>query len=220
MKHELEADSIQLEFGLRPILSDVHIGCETGKITGLLGRNGQGKTCLMRIIYGDLRAAGSSVRFDNRSVLQAFKRPDLLRYLPQFNFIPGSLTVKRIFTDYHMDFGDLEKNFPELGAKYRSAISDLSGGQRRLIEIYIIIRSKSRFALLDEPFSHLMPMQIEKVKEMLLEEKKNKGFLLTDHLYLHITDIADSIYILTDGKTHLAKNDADIISLGYGTPDR
>ncbi len=42
MKHQMEADSIQLEFGSRSILSDIHIRCETGTITGLLGRNGEG----------------------------------------------------------------------------------------------------------------------------------------------------------------------------------
>jgi ATPase subunit of ABC transporter with duplicated ATPase domains len=50
MKHILEADSVQLQFGERKILSDVYLKCETGKITGLLGRNGEGKSCLMRII--------------------------------------------------------------------------------------------------------------------------------------------------------------------------
>jgi ABC-type lipopolysaccharide export system ATPase subunit len=92
---------------------------------------------------------------------------------------------------------------------------DLSGGERRLINVYIIIRSRSRFALLDEPFSHLMPLQIEQIKELMQEEKKNKGFLITDHLYQHIVDVSDKFYILSDGKTHLAKSIGDIERLGY-----
>ena len=54
MNHTLEVDSIQLAFNNRRILSDIYLKCETGKITGLLGRNGQGKSCLMKIIYGTL----------------------------------------------------------------------------------------------------------------------------------------------------------------------
>ena len=65
MTHKLEADSIHLEFKGRRILSDIYLKCETGKITGLLGRNGEGKTCLMEIIYGTLKSE-KSVRFDNR----------------------------------------------------------------------------------------------------------------------------------------------------------
>ena len=133
MKHTLEADSIQLEFGLRPILSDIHIQCETGKITGLLGRNGQGKSCLMRILYGDLPAASRSVRFDRVSVPEAYRRPDLLLYLPQFNIIPESLTLRRVLDDFRLEFRELEKRFPEFSRAYRSRIRELSGGERRLI---------------------------------------------------------------------------------------
>ncbi len=77
MTHRLEADSIQLEFDGRKILSSIYLKCETGKITGLLGRNGQGKSCLMKIIYGILKCE-KSVRFDNVAQYEAFKRPDLL----------------------------------------------------------------------------------------------------------------------------------------------
>jgi ABC-type multidrug transport system ATPase subunit len=86
MIHTLEADGIQLDFGVRRILSDVYLKCETGKITGLLGRNGQGKTCLMNIILGTLSSSISSIRFDSNVIRNANKRPDLLLYLPQFNF--------------------------------------------------------------------------------------------------------------------------------------
>jgi ABC-type multidrug transport system ATPase subunit len=215
MKHTLEADGIEWGYGLRPILSDIHLKCETGKITGLLGRNGMGKSCLMRVLYGDLPAANRSVRFDGVSVSAPYKQPELLLYLPQFNIIPGSLTLRRVLDDFRLEFGELEKRFPEFSHAYRSRIRELSGGERRLIHLYIIVRSPARFVMLDEPFTHLMPLQIEKVREMLLEEKENKGLLITDHLYRHITDISDQIYILADGKTHLTHSHQDLERLGY-----
>jgi len=215
MVHTLEADNILLEFGLRRVLSDIHIQCRTGEITGLLGRNGQGKTCLMRILYGDLNASSRSVRFNDISLRQPFRQKQLLLFLPPFNFIPPSLPLQRVFQDFELEFGDLVQRFPQFRATHQSRIQDLSGGERRLINVYIIVRSRSRFALLDEPFSHLMPMQIEQIKELMLEEKKNKGFLITDHLYKHIVDVSDKFYILADGKTHLAENVGDIERLGY-----
>jgi len=69
--------------------------------------------------------------------------------------------------------------------------------------------------MLDEPFTHLSPIQIEKVKELLLEEKVNKGLLITDHVYTQVLDICDNLYILADGKAHLIKSAADIEKLGY-----
>lgn len=214
MKHTLEADSIQLQFGDRRVLSSVYLKCETGKITGLLGRNGQGKSCLMKIIYGTL-ACEKSVRIDNQAQYEACKKPDLLRYLPQFNFIPKSLSVKRVFKDFELDFGAFAALFPEFGTQYRSPVGSLSGGGYRLVELYLIARSDSQFAILDEPFTHLGPLQIEKVKELLLTEKANKGFLVTDHMYRQVLDICDSLYVLADGKTHLIKIHEEIAALGY-----
>jgi ABC-type lipopolysaccharide export system ATPase subunit len=214
MNHKLEVDSIQLEFNNRKILSDIYLKCETGKITGLLGRNGQGKSCLMKIIYGSL-ICEKSVRFDNVSQNDAFKRPDLLLYLPQFNFIPQSLSLKRIFKDFELDFSSFEIQFPEFSKKYNLSISDLSGGEHRLIELYVVIKSKSQFAMLDEPFTHISPIQIEKIQRILFEEKENKGLLVTDHMFRHITSISDNLYVLNNGKTYLTKDMSEIESLGY-----
>ncbi len=214
MKHKLEADSIQLAFNNRTILSDIYIKSETGKITALLGRNGQGKTCLMQIIYGSLECE-KSVRFDNISNRNAYKKPELIKYLPQFNFIPKQLSLKRIFNDFELDYIEFEKKFPEFSSKHKSSISIFSGGEKRLIELYVIVKSKSHFAILDEPFTHLNPIQIENVKALLTEEKANKGLLITDHMFNHVTEIADSIYVLTNGKTYLINDLKEIEMLGY-----
>lgn len=215
MQHKFEIDNILLNFGTRKVLSDIYFKCETGKITGILGRNGQGKTCLMNIIYGNLNPTSKSIRFDNISVFQAFKQPSLLTYLPQFNFIPSSLKLSRIFSDFELDFSEFTNNFPEFEANYKTTIKKISDGQRRLIEVYIIIKSKSQFSMLDEPFLHLSPIQIEKVIEILKIEKSKKGFLITDHRYRYVLNICDDLYILKDGKTYLAKDVVEVERLGY-----
>jgi ABC-type multidrug transport system ATPase subunit len=214
MIHTLEADGIQLAFDGRKILSDIYVHCKTGKITGLLGRNGAGKSCLLKIIHGSLKAE-KSVRIDKQYVNEAFKQPRLLVYLPQFNFIPASLSLKRIFKDFEIDYALFEKRFPEFASKYTSSVGKLSGGERRLIELYAIVKTASQFALLDEPFTHLNPVQIEKVKEILVEEKENKGILLTDHIYRQVIAICDSLYVLVNGKAHTARSIEDIETLGY-----
>ncbi|MBA3674000.1 MAG: ATP-binding cassette domain-containing protein [Chitinophagaceae bacterium] len=214
MSHKLEADSIQLEFNGRKILSDIYIKSEKGKITGLLGRNGQGKSCLMKIIYGVLKCE-KSVRFDNKFCYEPFKRPELIRYLPQFNFIPKSLSLQRVLQDFKLNYTEFETKFPEFVSKRNLLIGNLSGGSNRLVELYVIVKSVSQFVMLDEPFTHLSPIQIEKVKEFLLEEKQNKGLIITDHIHTHVTDISNNLYILTNGRTHLTKSLNDLETLGY-----
>ncbi|HEY1060255.1 MAG TPA: ATP-binding cassette domain-containing protein, partial [Daejeonella sp.] len=196
MKHILEVDSVSLSFSDRVILSDIYLKSETGKIVGLLGRNGQGKSCLMKIISGTLKAESRSVRFDGKTVFELIGRSDLLVYLPQFNFIPSFLTLERIFRDFCLKFYEFEEYFPEFISKSMMKISEFSGGEKRIIELYVIIKSKSQFALLDEPFTHISPMQIERIKKLLIREKENKGFIISDHMFREITDIADSIYLL------------------------
>ncbi len=214
MKHVLEADGIQLEFNGRKILSDIYLKCETGKITGLLGRNGQGKSCLMNIIYGSL-ACEKSVRFDRISIKEPYKRTDLIRYLPQFHYLPKSLSLQRIFTDFELEYSAFSGRFPEFIDKQKDTIQRLSGGEKRLVEIYVLVKSKSQFVMLDEPFTQISPIQIEKVKLLLLEEKENKGLFITDHIYKHILDISHSAYVLVHGRTHLTKDDTDLERLGY-----
>jgi ABC-type lipopolysaccharide export system ATPase subunit len=60
-----------------------------------------------------------------------------------------------------------------------------------------------------------MPLQVEKIREILSEEKASKGILITDHLYQEIIDCSDRIYLLSEGKTHLARTLEDIERLGY-----
>jgi ABC-type lipopolysaccharide export system ATPase subunit len=214
MIHSLEADSIILEFDQRKILSDVYLKCEKGKVTGLLGRNGQGKSSLMKIIYGTLDC-GKSVRFDGEVYYHAYKNPNLLRFLPQKNFIPTALELNRVFRDFELEFSTFEQRFPYFSGRCRSSINNLSGGERRLVEVYIILMSNTQFAMLDEPFTHLNPVMIEKVKELMQEEKQRKGILITDHMYKHVMEMSEDLYLLSNGKTYPVTERDELKILGY-----
>lgn len=214
MKHTLEADGIQLEFNNRSILSSIYLKCETGTITGLLGKNGAGKSCLMRIIHKSLDCE-SSIRIDGKSINFSDQTNEQILYLPQHHFIPKHLKLKTVLNHYKLSSSDFEKTIPGFESKENESIGSFSGGERRLIEIYIIVKSNALFIMLDEPFTHLSPIQIERVQALITEEKTNKGFLVSDHLYQHILDISDHLYLLKDGRTILLKNRTEIETLGY-----
>ena len=144
MKNSLEVDSVILEFGFKRILQDVYLKSETGKTTGLLGRNGSGKSSLMKILFGELIPDSKSIRVNGRALLGTYRSPREMRYLPQDNFIPGTLTVARVLMDFELDFGDLITNFSDLSNHRNSKLRNLSGGQRRIIEIYSILVSESK----------------------------------------------------------------------------
>lgn len=215
MKHTLEVDSIILKFGNKRVLQDVYLKSQTGEITGLLGRNGTGKTCLLNIIYGELAIIDKSVRLDGTIIYNGFRSPLDFRYLPQFSFIPKNLKIKRIFKDFQLNFNEFMNDFQEFKRYYNVKLGRLSGGEQRLIEVYSILKSKTKFCMLDEPFSHIMPVHAEKIKHILKREKKNKGIIITDHLYEHITEICDSLYVISNGKTFQTNDLNDLKVLGY-----
>jgi ABC-type lipopolysaccharide export system ATPase subunit len=215
MRHSLEVDSIILEFGTKRVLQDVYLKNETGKITGILGRNGSGKTCLMNIIYGELDTNEKSVRLNGEAIFNGFRNPNNFRYLPQFSYIPKNLKVDRIFKDFELDFSQFIDYFPEFEKYYKVKLHRLSGGEHRIIEIYSILASKTKFCMLDEPFSQIMPVHLETLKTILKNEKKNKGIIITDHLYDHVTEISDDLYVIANGKTYLTRDLDDLKTLGY-----
>lgn len=211
MSNHLEADNIRLEFNDSVILSDIYLQCEAGKITTLLGRNGSGKSCLLQIIMGSLSASSRSVRINRHPIKSAY--PDIT-YLPQFHFIPGHLRIRRVFSDYRVNLEGFFRHFPEIKIQPNQKIRQLSGGERRLIEVYLLIKTPSRFTLLDEPFTQIMPVHMEIIKPVIVAEK-SKGFIITDHLYKDILDISDIGYLLRAGKLWPVNSLSDLQKSGY-----
>jgi ABC-type lipopolysaccharide export system ATPase subunit len=136
-------------------------------------------------------------------------------YLPQFNFIPKICSLHKVFKHFSIDYHEFQVSFPEFISRGKFTIGSLSGGERRLVELYVILKSPTQFVMLDEPFTHLNPIQIDKVKALIVTEKKNKGLLITDHMFQHVVDLSDRLYVLTNGQTYLTKNVQDIEMMGY-----
>ncbi len=86
MIHTLAIDSVELNFGDRDILQGAYVGVQTGEVVGLLGRNGSGKSCLMRIIYGTLPCRYCTLKIDDVYTVHAYRRQGLIRYAPQFGW--------------------------------------------------------------------------------------------------------------------------------------
>ena len=69
--------------------------------------------------------------------------------------------------------------------------------------------------LLDEPFSQIAPLHVATLQTLIRQEKATKGILLTDHMYRHVTGIADRLYVMADGQAYPCENDEDLVRRGY-----
>jgi len=215
MENLLEIDSVQLKFSERVILNNIYIQSKTGRITGILGRNGCGKSCLLKLIFGEIPTYDKSVRINGKVLLEDFRNPDDIRMLPQFNFLPKYLKISQAFKYFNVDYIEFCDLFNEFKEWSHLRVRQLSGGNIRVLETFLILKSNTKFCLLDEPFSHLSPKNVEIFIEILKQEKEKKGIILTDHMYHYITKESDDLYLIKDCVSYKIGNICELNEYGY-----
>jgi ABC-type lipopolysaccharide export system ATPase subunit len=220
MKNRFEADSIRKAFGDKQVLTDVYLSCQTEDIIGLLGRNGSGKSTLLKILFGTLYTDYKHILINGEYLDQPFKEKGLISFLHQDNFLPRSMTVKKVLKLFDHKLDDSEfVNDPVLSKVLNTRIGYLSGGESRYLEIKLILNLDSKFVLLDEPFNGISPVHIDIVKDMIKTQAGKKGIVLTDHDYRNVLDVANKYMILFDGGTKILKSKEEFIYWGY-LPDK
>lgn len=220
MSSLLEVDSIRKSFGDKQVLTDIALKCQPSDIIGLLGRNGTGKSTLLKIIFGTLFTDYKFIRINGEILNQPFKSKSKIAYLPQDNFLPKNITVNKVVEIYTDDFD--QKRFLEdvvLSKVNGTKIGNLSGGESRYLEVKLLLNLDSIFVLLDEPFNGISPLHIELVKNMIRDKSLKKGIILTDHDYRNVLDVANKYYLLIDGGLKSVKTKQDLIDWGY-VPER
>jgi ABC-type branched-subunit amino acid transport system ATPase component len=171
---------------------------------------------LLRIIFGSLQASEAIISHGNKRVSgQPCSIPGLVNYLPQFAMLPTGIRMERLCRLFRVAPDQLLGYFPELEDEMRRTVSELSGGKLRLWQALLLILAPTSFTLLDEPFTHLAPVYVDQLKQALRELKARKGFLLTDHMYEPLLEIADEMWFMKSGQTFLLRSPEDLILHGY-----
>ena len=210
----LKVDSISKKINGKVILDDVSFEVDFGEICGLLGPNGAGKTSSFYAIAGLVRSDSGLISLSNENItnLPVHKRSKLgIKYLPQEPSIFQNLTVNENLVGLaELTFNKkkevkdfVEKTIEEFALKDICGLKgrQLSGGQRRKVEIARTLASNPKMILLDEPFAGIDPIAIEDIKEVLKSLKRKKiGILITDHNVRETLELCDHAAIINDGK--------------------
>ncbi|CAL65457.1 ATP-binding cassette domain-containing protein [Christiangramia forsetii] len=210
-----ELDNVELSYKDKQILYGIYLKAETGKITGILGSNGCGKTSLLKIFFGNLACTNKLIRIDKKATLKKLYSIKKVKLLSQTDFLPNTIKLSKLFRIYGVSWQSIVEKFPSFKKYHNYTLAQLSGGERRLIAIWLSIKSEGDLVLLDEPFTHLTPLYIEIIKKELLLEKENKAIIITDHLYNDLIEITDTLYFIKDGCSRFIEDSSELQQLGY-----
>ena len=216
-EHVLEADSILVELGGRTVLSDIYLQCRTGEVVGLLGRNGTGKSTLLKVLFGTQAAPDRSIRIDGQHHPAVSLRGRWIAYLPQHSFLPENLSIRQMIPFYIPDRELAQKVMADdrVRPHLRKRITALSGGELRYLEVLLLLHLPAPFLLLDEPFSGVEPLFQERLVQLIDEYRGRKGFIITDHLYQGVVQVSDRLLLLEDGRAIGIRHKEELETRGY-----
>ncbi len=223
---QLLAKGLQKQYGKRNVVDGISLAVNSGEVVGLLGPNGAGKTTSFYMIVGFISPDKGQVFLDDMNISRKpmYKRARLgIGYLPQESSIFRQMTVEQnimaILQSVKMSRGERNDRQDELlemmGVTHirKSYGYQLSGGERRRVEIARALVTQPKFILLDEPFAGIDPIAVADLQNVVSQLKEQGiGILITDHNVRETLNITDRAYILFEGRIELAGNAQEIVS--------
>jgi lipopolysaccharide export system ATP-binding protein len=223
--HLLEIRGLSKSYDGREVVKEVDIAVKRGEIVGLLGPNGAGKTTTFYMIVGIIPPKSGEIIFDNYDItsLPIHVRARYgIGYLSQEPSIFRKLTVEENIMSIleTLPIGKSERNrrlellLEELNIAHlaKSKAYNLSGGERRRLEITRALVTNPSFILLDEPFSGIDPIVVNEAQEIIKDLKeKGLGILLTDHNVRETLSITDRAYLIAEGRILISGTARDLI---------
>lgn len=214
MEYSIRTEGLVKKYKNRTVVNEVSINFTQGEIVGLLGPNGAGKTTSFYMIVGLIKPFAGKIFLNDTEItdMPMYKRAKLgLAYLPQEASVFRQLTVEDNIKAI-LEFSGKSKQ--EQRDKLESLISEfniekvrhnkgnnLSGGERRRVEIARCLASDPKFILLDEPFAGVDPIAVEDIQNIVAKLKeKNIGIVITDHNVHETLSITDRAYLLYEGR--------------------
>ena len=222
----LRASGLSKFFGPRQVVRDADLSLTEGEVVGLLGPNGAGKTTTFYMLVGIIKPNSGRIVLDDMDITHwplHVRARHGISYLPQESSVFKKLTVRQNL-EIILEYSGLprremrqerERLLGELGIKRlgdQKAVQ-LSGGERRRLEIARCLIRNPRFILLDEPLAGIDPLAVDDIQRIVLGLKeKGIGVLISDHNVRETMHICDRLYLVYEGRIILEGTPADVVA--------
>ena len=219
----LELKNIKKSFKKKEILHGIDLQIKSSEVFGLLGPNGAGKTTLFSLISGLVMTTSGKILLDenditfkdisfraSKGIIYLPQEPSVFRKLSVADNIKAALQTKFKNIEMEDKYERLMREF-DLFNLERQISENLSGGQRRKLEIARAFALEPKFILLDEPFAGIDPLTINEIKNIISKlRSKNVGVVISDHNAQATMDICDNISVINDGEIIASGNPSSI----------
>ena len=213
----IEVRGLRKRFGALEVLRDLDLSVARGRITAVAGPNAAGKTTLMKVVLGLVRADAGEVTIDGRPVSGDPQYRSRIGYMPQIARFPENLTAAELLAML-ADLRDGESAVDDelidrfqLGSQMRKPLRTLSGGTRQKINAVMAFLFDPDLLILDEPTSGLDPVSSAILKDKVLAARDTgRTVILTSHVMSELDEMAEDIVFLLDGRVRFAGSVRDL----------
>lgn len=210
----LTCDHLTKNFGSLTALSDVSFQIEPGRIVGLLGPNGSGKTTFIKIANGLLVPSSGTISISGSPIGVATK--ERVSYLPDKNYLSNWMKVDQLF-DYFNDFySDFDRNkacemLKRLEINPSQKLKSMSKGTKEKVQLILVMSREADLYLLDEPIGGVDPAARDYILHTIITNYNERGsILISTHLISDIEQILDDVIFLKNGQIVLSSSVDDI----------
>ncbi len=209
----LSIEGLRSGYGGKPVLQGVDLAVRDREITAVIGRNGVGKSTLMKTVIGLIPATSGTVRFNGRQIEgeTPHERARMgIGYVPQGRDVFPRMTVEEnlqvglsISGERRADFEPVYQYFPILKERRRQAAGTLSGGQQQQLAIGRVLVAKPTLLLLDEPSEGIQPSIVQEIARIVVELNRTTGLtvVLVEQNIDMIRAMAQRCYVMDKGRT-------------------
>jgi len=217
----LEVKNFTKMFGEKTAVNNVSFSVEKGKIFGIVGRNGAGKSTIFRTILNIIEPTEGKILYENKKIDS--KVLDRIGYLPEEGSLIPSYTVLELCEYYGslklMDNDEIKKNLLMWLEEFNiveymnKKVKDLSKGNRQKIQFIVSVLHNPELLILDEPFSGLDPVSTEELKNAILKFKnQNKIIIFSSHIMEQVEALCEEFLMIDKGNILLLGNLNEILS--------